>query len=501
MDRTIALLAMTAALPGCPYDPAIADPTEITTHGSDTSAGTASEEGPTDPTTEPTDPSAPSTSNPSDPDAGTDTTAAVCGDGDVSGDEVCDDTVNDGAYGGCLADCSDFAGRCGDEAINGPEVCDDGLNDGSYGGCVDGCSALGPHCGDTEINGPEACDNGDGNVNGSGCNLDCVISGSLVGTYDLGGLTFCDGVYVTRPAFRDNGTTVVAATGYCDTDTSALVELAADASESQMFDLLLPGTPVREATTVGDDWVLAASNCNYVISATGELTEICEERTTGYQGIEGADDGSYVALYNNALALYPAGSPMAGDSPTWLVNATNDANYAYYFYATTFGASGSVAVAGSYTYVPNGTSYGYVARYTAAGNLAADYTNSEITAFEGIVHAPDGTVLALGGYPTYNAVRLDATYSNGTPIVTGADSNLAAAFDSTSALVMLYHEADDQSYHLTKRASDGTALWNQVITSVNYSFRLAVDPNDGIWVADAAYADDGTHLVVQKFAP
>jgi cysteine-rich repeat protein len=57
----------------------------------------------------------------------------------VSGDEVCDDGINDGAYGGCNDDCLTLAAYCGDAELNGPETCDD-ANDDSADGCLGDCS-------------------------------------------------------------------------------------------------------------------------------------------------------------------------------------------------------------------------------------------------------------------------------------------------------------------------------------------------------------------------
>lgn len=51
------------------------------------------------------------------------------------------------------------AAVCGDQVIDVGELCDDGVNDGAYGGCMQ-CAALGPHCGDGVVNGPEGCDAG-----------------------------------------------------------------------------------------------------------------------------------------------------------------------------------------------------------------------------------------------------------------------------------------------------------------------------------------------------
>ena len=503
MDRTIRLLALGAVATGCPYDPNTVDPTEITTNDTDgSSSASGASMSATNPS-DPSDPSTPTTTDPSDPDTGSTGVPANCGDGNIDGDEVCDDGVNDGSYGGCLEDCSDFAGRCGDGEMNGPEVCDDGVNDGSYAGCAADCGTLGPHCGDSEINGPEDCDNGDANANGSGCNIDCVTSGSQVGMYMRDDLDFCDGVFVTRPAFRDNGTTVVAATGYCNDDSRALIELNSDATESQVFDdLLLPQTPVRQATTIGDDWLLSAYGCNYLVSATGELTEICADgRLVGDQSLEAADDGSYVALNYDAVGLFPSGSPMAGDSPTWTAAPQDNAYYDYTFVASTFGASGSVAVAGYVRDIGANDYYGYVARYTSAGNLVSDYWINTLDYVDDVVHAPDGTVALVNAYPSYSVIKLDASYSEEWTVATGANSNIAAAFDSTGALVLLFQDAASMQPRFLKRAPDGATLWDQTITGVNYSFRMAIDPDDAIWVVDASCCGPGSGLIVQKFAP
>jgi hypothetical protein len=40
---------------------------------------------------------------------------------------------------------------CGDGVLDNGEACDDGVNGGGYGGCLAGCTALGPHCGDSKV--------------------------------------------------------------------------------------------------------------------------------------------------------------------------------------------------------------------------------------------------------------------------------------------------------------------------------------------------------------
>jgi hypothetical protein len=101
-----------------------------------------------------------------------------CGNGQLDADEVCDDGLNDGSYGGCLEDCSGFGPYCGDTTINGPELCDDGVNDGSYGGCASDCLALGPYCGDGLPNGSEICDDGVNDDSCGSCRQDCLEVGS-----------------------------------------------------------------------------------------------------------------------------------------------------------------------------------------------------------------------------------------------------------------------------------------------------------------------------------
>ncbi len=103
--------------------------------------------------------------------------APFCGDGEVDeANEGCDDGVNDGAWGSCAADCSGPAGFCGDGEVNGPEVCDDGENGGGYGGCRAGCLATGPRCGDGAVNGPEVCDDGVNDGVCGSCASDCLAA-------------------------------------------------------------------------------------------------------------------------------------------------------------------------------------------------------------------------------------------------------------------------------------------------------------------------------------
>lgn len=500
MVRRLHLLATLGLGVGCPYDPEMNDPTAIT--GLDDSSGTADTSAGTD--TEPTT-DAPTSTATMNPDTGTDA-GAVCGDGSVDGDEVCDDGTNDGSYGGCASDCSAFAERCGDGEINGPELCDDGTNDGSYGGCESDCTALAPHCGDGTVNGSEACDNGEDNQNGSGCNIDCVVSGSLLQTYDYGPGQFCDGVFLTRPLFRDNGNVLVGATGYCNEDTVALVELDSNAALVQSFDtLLLPITPVREATLRGDDWLLAASGCNYIVSPMGELTEICEDgRLTGDASIDASDDGTYATLGYESLALFPATSPTPGDAPTWSVAPPDNASFDFSYYVMRRGINDSVVAAGTRRTVADNTYTAHIARFTEAGNLAGTYTYPGIETFYDLAASPvDGTMVATDSYPNFRVIRFDMAFDVAWVNTPGSDSDIALAIDSTGSVVMAFHDTATQQSVLRKMTPDGTlALWSATAQGdLGYVKGLAIDAQDAIWVAAVPYLGDGYHLTVAKFAP
>jgi fibro-slime domain-containing protein len=109
-----------------------------------------------------------------------DVCASVCGDGVRTPDEVCDDGVNNGAYGTCAPLCA-RAPSCGDGTVQAAdgEACDDGHNLNGYGtGCAPGCK-LPASCGDGQINGVfgEQCDDGvlnDGHY--GGCTADCKLA-------------------------------------------------------------------------------------------------------------------------------------------------------------------------------------------------------------------------------------------------------------------------------------------------------------------------------------
>lgn len=506
MRGVVVLLAVPVGLTGCfnPDPPAatgISD-TDNTTETGDTSSGatvptggssSASGSGPTMPTTD-----NPTSSPGSESEAGD----TVCGDGEVEGAEGCDDGTNDGSYGGCLEDCSGPAAFCGDGDLNGPEACDDGTNDGSYGGCEGDCASLAAYCGDGETNGPEGCDDGDANENGMGCNLDCVISGSVVGSYQTDSHVFCDGEFLTKPALRDNGNVLVAASGYCDTDTLILAEFNSDVELQEDFadGLLLPTTPVREGTLVGDDWLLANYACNYLVSDSGDLTEICEDRNVGDSALAGIDADNYLAVEFNELASFGAGSPALGDSPTWSVSPPNNALYDYGYLSGDLGPVGSALVVGYRRTITGNVYVGYLAQYTAGGNLADSTTFAGAERFYEVAAAPDDTIVVYAGAPDYRLLKFNDNLNNVWDVPLNADSDVSVAVDSTGEIAFTYRNDGDGAWYVRKLDADGTTeRWDNPI-GTGYNHRLAIDATDHIWVASLGFGN-GYEFTVQKFAP
>jgi fibro-slime domain-containing protein len=98
--------------------------------------------------------------------------ASICGDGVVSGTEVCDDGMNNGSYGGCMPGCAARAPYCGDGMVTGGEACDDGTNAVTYGGAARACGptcAFAPYCGDGVVSNGEQCDGG------PNCTASCTL--------------------------------------------------------------------------------------------------------------------------------------------------------------------------------------------------------------------------------------------------------------------------------------------------------------------------------------
>lgn len=468
-------------------------------------------------------PSGPGTdTNDSDPTTGDDTEGdteepdptegndPVCGDGEVEGDEVCDDGVNDGSYGGCAEDCSAEGPFCGDGDVTDDEACDDGVNDGSYGGCNDDCTVA-AFCGDGSVDGDnELCDEGDANENGSGCNIDCTTSGTLLFESTQTGLMFCDGAFGSAAEFSSEGNAFISATGYCGQDSQLLQEFSPELDIVQTFEVLLPQTPINETTMVGDKWVMSASGCNYAIE-DGMFTEACgDNRLSGRSSLETIGAPGFLALDYNRLGMYGPMAPNMGDAPLWEVTPPEPGFYEYFWYRAAPGPNDSILVVGQRQQESNGAEVGLLLQYTAAGNEADTNTYAAVTEFNEIATGPDGapllyTRIGFGdpGYPggilTQMNVALGVSWSLQLP----DPGNIRLAIDSTGApLVLLEDGNGNGAYELRKLdPSDGSTVWSAAMPEAGYESRIAIAPDDYIWVSAAGYGPQGGQLWVGRVSP
>jgi len=126
----------------------------------------------------------------------------VCGDGQIDPGEVCDDGINDGAYGGCMQ-CAAPGPFCGDGVVNGSEACDEGAP--VDGRCTSACTR--PMCGDGVVQAGEQCDGG---ISGAGgCEALGYSGGALACQdecmYDVSGCTGCGNGVVEEGELCDDG--------------------------------------------------------------------------------------------------------------------------------------------------------------------------------------------------------------------------------------------------------------------------------------------------------
>ncbi|MBV1856941.1 MAG: hypothetical protein KUG77_00925 [Nannocystaceae bacterium] len=502
LTRCSSLAALCLAVSGCfnPEDSPGVDLTDSDTEASGTTdAMTTATESTTNPTSPSTTDDATETPSATDGEVDSDTLdptgGEACGNGELDGDEVCDDGTNDGTYGSCLEDCSGSAGSCGDGEVSGPEECDDGVNDGSYDGCSDDCTGLGPFCGDAEVNGDEACDDG-ANLNGGECSTGCVLPGTVVGDHTEGPVSFCDGEFLTRPAFREDGNVLVAATGYCGADSVVLLEVSPEVEVVQDFaDLLLPETPVQEGTVVGDNWVLGENGCNYVISSAGALTEVCEARNHGSSALASVDDNTYYALYYDGLARYGVGSPSIGDSPEWEVSEPTGGTFTYSFNAMARGSSNTAVVAGRRTF--NSDSLGYIAIYSAGGNLSDEGTTSILTGFSEVASGATGH--AAAGSPNDRIIRFGPNLLAQWDVLIPSVDTPSLALDSLGNVVAAYRSSAG-GIQVRKLSPDSSVLWTLDL-SASFESRVAVDAQDQIWLSSIDAAMGELAFGLRKIAP
>lgn len=116
---------------------------------------------------------------------------AACGDGLVNpAAEQCDLGPDNADDGDCTSACK--LPFCGDGLVQASEVCDDGDNDGAHGGCKADCSGLAPGCGDGLVDPQfEECDGE------PGCLSSCQFARSCL-DYKLDDPRAASGLYSVR---------------------------------------------------------------------------------------------------------------------------------------------------------------------------------------------------------------------------------------------------------------------------------------------------------------
>ena len=126
-----------------------------------------------------------------------------CGDGELQGDEACDDGALNGQAGYCNTNCSGQYAFCGDGIVSANESCDGettttcqdlGFERGTVecGACAfdtSGCST----CGDGIVGQDELCDDGALNGTYGHCNATCDAQGAFCGDGVLQASEQCDG--------------------------------------------------------------------------------------------------------------------------------------------------------------------------------------------------------------------------------------------------------------------------------------------------------------------
>jgi len=103
----------------------------------------------------------------------------ACGNGDIDGDEECDDgdDNSDVLPDHCRTDCTEP--RCGDGVVDSDEECDDG-NQTDGDGCAADCTVEPGVCGNGVVDDGEECDDGN-QTDGDGCSGDCTIEPGVCG--------------------------------------------------------------------------------------------------------------------------------------------------------------------------------------------------------------------------------------------------------------------------------------------------------------------------------
>jgi cysteine-rich repeat protein len=426
--------------------------------------------------------------------------------------------------------------------VEGDEVCDDGVNDGSYGGCLADCTDLGPHCGDGIEQATEACDDGD-EVNGNGCNVDCLVSGSELWTQILDGGGFAQAV-----AVDDEDGALVAISGGLLQNIDANGALGWDATYT------IPGiTASLSARSVdfdaAEDWIVSGdgntASQGYNVwwkpfSAAGS-----PGTATTYDNPVHSSDFSGRARFNDSGQLFVAGSPDRSDVgqgyDVWLRKLDTDGSEMWTqtfdggddddANAVAVGADGYVIVAGSTEVAGEGRN-AWLRKYSPEGSVEWTRTSAGAGAspdwISGVAVGPDLSIAVIGNesddiwirkYDQDGNVEWTDVHDgpgNGECVPAQLclvyDSGNDVAFDSAGAVIAVGAQStsDEIGFDnwVRKYSGAGVEMWTAVespnANAYQSVFGVAITSTDAIIVAGLwdETADGGTsHPWVKAYTP
>lgn len=155
---------------------------------------------------------------------------AECGTGGSCQLETCDDGVLNGTYGHCNKSCNGYGAYCGDGLISGGEVCDNGSANKEWtlssdpSSCNFSCTGPAGYCGNTKIEGPESCDGGTQSTDKALCSWSqtpCSTASDCPSGESCGGSSETNACAPTRVCVGGTNSSVVGKPCTDDTSCSA----------------------------------------------------------------------------------------------------------------------------------------------------------------------------------------------------------------------------------------------------------------------------------------
>lgn len=522
-------LATLLTLAACGDDNSVSGGADSSTsHATDSTTGTESTALPTTDDT----PTSGGTSQVCEPG---DTQACACPEGQT-GTQTCED-------GTTFTPCVCPQPVCGDGELGGDEVCDDGVNDGAYDGCLADCSALGPRCGDGEVNGAEPCDDGNP-VDADGCNIDCVISGSALWTRGYTGEDA--GNAIARGAVVDgSGNVIIVGQEFVVGQNANVWARKYDPAGDELWTWTWQGdsngddiayavalTPDGDLVVVGETFVQGEGADMFFFKLGPDSKPVWQ---LTYTSPNGQGDRAYGVAVDAAGNIAVTGTEykligldnvftrvMDQDGvEIWTdvvdANAGNDGGN-----AVAFTPEGEVIVAG-HIYVPIGLSDLWLRKYSASGLTKWTRTLDHMKGndeWRGVAVAPDGNIALTG--EVYEVAGLAAIYtarysSDGLPIWVevqdsdGGDNDRGhgVAFDPAGNIVAVGSEYTANDFTRTwSRKYDpmGSALWTNIHdgdgAGNDVARAVAIDQTGHVYAAGNEYvAGQFATVWLTKYAP